>query len=209
MTKNKVLLVPFLLGFTAYGLPALAGEGHPAQVVEKYLIALKTDDFELAETDVSHLAVGESETVVTEDGRTIDILRTGDGLELYVDGVLQEMNLRESMHGEHPGMHREIEIICPDEDDCEPLVRISEEESVAHTNGGEKHVITREIRVECPDDNACSEETLWISEDGESIHLDDADGEVRVIRLHADHAGAASDGQDKKVIVIKRKAGSS
>ena len=47
---------------------------------EKIVIALKTDDFEIEKTDLSHLAVGDAETIVTESGRPIDMLRAEDGI---------------------------------------------------------------------------------------------------------------------------------
>ena len=69
---------------------------------QKMMIALKTDDFVLAETDVSELALGESQTIETENGQIIDILRTSDGVELYIDGALLEMDLvNEGLHKEH------------------------------------------------------------------------------------------------------------
>jgi hypothetical protein len=73
---------------------------------DKMVIALTTDDFELAETDVSDLGIGDSETIYTESGKTIDLLRTADGIEIYVDGELLELG---SLHGE--GHHEKVIII--------------------------------------------------------------------------------------------------
>ena len=42
----------------------------------------------VADTDISHLGVGDAETIYTESGKTIDLLRTEDGVEVYVDGEL-------------------------------------------------------------------------------------------------------------------------
>ena len=36
---------------------------------EKMIIAVKADDFELAETDISNLAIGESQTIETASGK--------------------------------------------------------------------------------------------------------------------------------------------
>ena len=52
------------------------------------VIALKTDKFELTETDISTLAIGEARTIETDSGSVIDILRTADGADIYVDGEL-------------------------------------------------------------------------------------------------------------------------
>ena len=57
----------------------LATTSVQAQSEEKMVIALKTDSFELAETDISTLAVAKAKTIETEDGGVIDILRTADG----------------------------------------------------------------------------------------------------------------------------------
>jgi hypothetical protein len=40
-----------------------------AQTWEKEVIALGTDDFELAETDISTLAIGEAQTIETGSGK--------------------------------------------------------------------------------------------------------------------------------------------
>ena len=50
-----------------------------AETQEKMVIALKTNDFELTETDISALAIGQSQTIETDSGQVIDILRTTDG----------------------------------------------------------------------------------------------------------------------------------
>ena len=82
-----------LLGgiFIIASFSAIAGDDADVVVEEKIVIALSTDDFELEETDLSHLAVGDAETIVTECGTTIDLLRTEAGIEVYVDGVLLDV----------------------------------------------------------------------------------------------------------------------
>ena len=88
-----------------------------AETEETMIIALKTDDFELMKTDISTLAIGESQTIETEGGKVIDILRTADGAEIYVDGELLEMDIdHEGLHQEH-SMTRHIEIICNDDEE--------------------------------------------------------------------------------------------
>lgn len=118
--------LPLVLG----ALPALAGDvGHDAHV-EKMVVALATDDFELAETDVSHLAVGEVETIHTESGQIIDILRTGDGLEIYVDGELVDAG-GPGLHEERRVVQKRVEVICDgDEVDCEEMVWTSDGEDL-------------------------------------------------------------------------------
>jgi hypothetical protein len=106
---------------------ALAG-GEPAhEVHEKIVVAISGDDFDLAETDVSHLGVGDAETIVTESGKTIDILRAENGIEIYVDGELMDAHGAMGAHKERHVIHKEIEIICDADDECEELVEIDED----------------------------------------------------------------------------------
>ena len=80
----------------------LAGTSVQAETEEKMIIALKTHEFELTETDISTLAIGEAQTIETESGKVIDILRTADGAEIYIDGELLDMDLHgEGLQEEH------------------------------------------------------------------------------------------------------------
>ena len=114
---------------------------------DKTVIALKTHDFELAETDISDLQVGELESVVTESGKTIDLLRTEDGVEIYIDGELLDMP---AMHGEHHDgkMHERVIIECEadEEEACtENMVHFSDGDmdfSELH-EAGEGHKVIR------------------------------------------------------------------
>ena len=102
---------------------ALAGETGEVVMDQKMVVALTTPHFEIAETDISHLAVGESETIVTDSGRTVDLLRTEDGVEVFLDGVKLDI----PMEGEEHVIHEEIEIHCDSDEDCETLTWISED----------------------------------------------------------------------------------
>jgi len=112
----------------------LAASSVQAETEEKLVIALKTDDFELTETDISALAIGEGQTIETESGKVIDILRTVDGAEVYVDGELLEMNFdHEGLHEEHM-VRKHVEIICDEDEEgtnCdEKLIWVSEDEDI-------------------------------------------------------------------------------
>jgi len=116
-----------------------------AQTREKVIIALETDDFELAETDISTLAIGEAQTIETDSGKIIDILRTNDGVEIYVDGELFEMNFNdEDLHEEHM-MTRHVEIVCDNGEECDENIMITNhdehEASELATADGERHKI--------------------------------------------------------------------
>lgn len=54
-------------------------------------IALKTDPFELAKTDISTLLVGESQSIETGSGNIIDVPRTADGFEIYSAGYYTDL----------------------------------------------------------------------------------------------------------------------
>lgn len=138
-----------------------------AQTPEKMVVALKTDDFNLSETDISTLAIGEAQTIETDSGRIIDILRTSEGAEIYVDGELIEMNFSHDDHtvpgwatedGGHVVIHKEVEVACHDEQDghCKnKLVLISGDEDIDleqlhkdHENGeGHKIIVIKKTLV--------------------------------------------------------------
>ena len=108
--------------FSSAVLALLAATSVQAESEEKMVIALKTGDFELLETDVSELVIGESQTIETDSGKVIDILRTTDGVELYIDGELLEMDFSDQgLHEEHM-VQKHVEIICSDEEDCDKNV---------------------------------------------------------------------------------------
>ena len=98
----------------------------------KMVVAVKTGDFERVETDISHLGVGDAETIHTESGKTIDLLRTQDGIEIYVDGELMDTGMGgdQGLHEDHHVIHKNVEIICESEDDCDEMVFMSEDEDI-------------------------------------------------------------------------------
>jgi hypothetical protein len=150
--------------FSSAVLALLATTSVQAGSEEKMVIALKTGDFELLETDVSELVIGESQTIETDSGKVIDILRTTDGVELYIDGELLEMDFSDQgLHEEHQGLHEEhivqkhVEIICSDEEDCDKNVFVVSgedfdfEELHGMHGDGENHkviVIKKEVIAE-------------------------------------------------------------
>ena len=149
---HKLSLILALAIFSVMTLPLSAGE--PAEQT-KMVIALNTDDFELAETDISDLAIGDSETIVTESGKTIDLLRTGEGVEIYVDGELLDAGLdgEEGLHEGHAVVHKKFEIICDAGEECEEMVWISDGDGADLEYGyGEGHheriiVIEEEVEI--------------------------------------------------------------
>lgn len=143
--------------FSSAVLALLAATSVQAGSEEKVVIALKTGDFELQETDVSELVIGESQTIETDSGKIIDILRTADGVELYVDGELLEMDFSgQGLHEEHM-VQKHVEIICDDEEECDKNVFVVSgedfdfEELHEMHGDGENHkviIIKKEVIVE-------------------------------------------------------------
>lgn len=127
--RNVTILFPVIV-LLALGSPlAQAGGDSEAVVEKKIVVAVSADDFELMETDVSHLGIGDAETIVTDSGKTIDILRTEEGLEIYADGELINAGAASDMglHEKHHIIHKRIEIECETEEECEELVWVSED----------------------------------------------------------------------------------
>jgi hypothetical protein len=178
---NRTLILTLAFTFLLSGAQAVCAGGDEADGQKQIVIALTTDEFELTETDISHLAVGEAETIRTGSGKTIDLLRTVDGVEIYVDGELLDMGLQGLGESVDPDViHKHIEIQCDDDsDECETWAWHSDGDIDLEALHGEEHgVIT--------------------------IHRGHADGEHEIsITEDVDvHAG----GHGRKIIVV-RKAG--
>jgi hypothetical protein len=189
---------------------------------EKMVIQLKTDDFEVAETDISHLAIGESETIVTASGKTIDLLRTTEGVEIYVDGALldlPDMNGDAGSNGKYQKIHKHMIIECEidgevdSEDACpEDMVFFPDGDldiDALQADGKAHKVIIDRVHSECfgDEDGECEDHMVWVSE-GEDLEFDELleEGEGhRVIRIHKSHDGGADvETEVEKVIIIEK-----
>jgi hypothetical protein len=181
--NNKIsTFVTLAIATLLYAGHAFAGEQ------EKIVIQLKTDDFELAETDISELGIGESETIVTESGKIIDLLRTPDGVEIYVDGELMDvpgMGSHDGHHGDSVNVHKSIMIECEVEGDEEIETSCAED---MHVLSGDGHKI-------------------WFSEN-ENIDLGtlhEAGEGHKIIRIHKSlDVDADVETIVKKVIIIEK-----
>lgn len=178
-------------------LVLLAATSVQAVAEEKMIIALKTDGFELTETDISSLAVGESQTIETDSGKVIDIIRTAAGAEIYVDGELLLTNL------DSEGLHKKlmikkhVQIICGSDEGCDKHVFILDDGDDINldwvTDDGDHVFIHKEIKLSCTDEEEgtnCGDKMVWISE-GEDMDLDG---------LHEMHLS----GEGHKIIVIRK-----
>lgn len=190
--------------FTLAAFALLATTSVLAENDYKMVIALKTDNFELTETDISTLAIGESKTIETDDGKVIDILRTADGVEIYVDGELLDINfddevLHEGLHEKHM-VRKHVKVICDDQEDCDNHVMIIADgvADSAHwiSEIGELVMLDKDIEFFCSDEEEgsdCRDHVMWIA-DGDDIDID-------IEALHELHMSDA----DHQVIVIKKK----
>jgi hypothetical protein len=126
---DKFLLLTMVAIFAWPVNFAFAGGADPVEE-EQIVIALSTDDFELAETDISGLAVGDAQTFMTDSGKQIDLLRTEEGVEIYVDGELIDAGLHgeHDLHEGHRVVHKHVEVICDTDEECEETVWISDDE---------------------------------------------------------------------------------
>jgi len=165
---------------------------------EKMIIALKTDGNEMVNTDISDLAIGEAKTIETDGGTVIDILRTADGAELYVNGELLEMEYEaEEIHGDHM-IRKHLEIICEDDEECnETEFIIAGDDSDMLTwvsEDGASVFINKDVEFSCTDDeegSSCTDKLVWVS----------GDDDVDIERIHEIHES----GDDHKVMVIRKK----
>jgi hypothetical protein len=217
--KQQIILFLALTILALVNLPIAAAGEDPATSGHKAVIALKTDDFEIAETDISDLQVGESETIVTDSGNVIDLLRTEEGVEIYVDGELLEMTFGDAsgVHGDHKTLHKRVEVVCESEDDCEETVWVSEDLDLEALPGadGEHQVIRKTITVECDSEEDCSRHKVWIGSgddiDMEALHEHgEAHGMVMIHGDEGEHVVSGADAElhgekhGKKVIIIKK-----
>ena len=152
--KNKLATCLALLALLCAPLSLQAGNDPKAAHGHEMLIALHTDEFDLHEADISHLAPGDVETIVTESGRTIDLLRTEEGVEIHIDGESLDIGglhgwaLHEDRHEEQHAVHERWEVICAndellDEECDEEVIVVPDSDLRIHGGHAERIVIVR------------------------------------------------------------------
>lgn len=190
----KQIILLLAAGFFVLSTSSVVAGEDPEKIVEKKIVvAVSTDDFELEETDLSHLAVGDAETIVTESGKTVDLLRTEDGIEIYIDGELVETG---GSHDENHIVHK-IKIICDeDEEDCGDLAAIPElvDIDVETLHKGERKVIVIKGDGEEWD-------VEMLPEGAHEVH-----GAVHIVKeLDGVELGELHEEHNREVIIIKKK----
>lgn len=193
---------------SVYALIAIAifatAPGH-ANDEKNLVVSIQTDSINLSGTDISSLAVGESKTIETESGQYIDLLRTVDAVEIYIDGELVDPHLTHDPEGEFHFISKHVEITCDDdhEGNCKERVLIHTKDedktsswSIEESDSGFAY---EEIEITCTDDgdeSDCAKRVVWITEGDEA--------ETDIELLHEEHL----DGKGHKLIVITSKTDS-
>ena len=129
--------------FTLLALTFLTSATVQAETREKVLVALETGDIELAETDISTLAIGEALTIEAQGGKLIDVIRTADGAEIYVDGELLEMKFHDADLHEGHMMSKHVEIVCDGDEEYDNNVFIVAGDGNESTDGHKVIVIEK------------------------------------------------------------------
>ncbi len=119
LTQKSFLITPVLFlisGFLFNGI-AFAEDGL------EMLIDIRTDDVRIEHMDISNLNTGDVETIYSEDGKIIDVMKTADGVEIFIDGEkldIPTLGLH-SLHGDgHDAKHIMVKLLCECEsgEDC-------------------------------------------------------------------------------------------
>lgn len=195
----------FGLTLTLFSASALAAESQ----TYRHHITVDVGDAEIIDADVSHLEPGASESFVTESGRMIDILRTQDGIELYIDGSLVESD------GPGDALARKIELLeerieggCAEDE-------VNEGANEGATDGTDVcgdfslaldgkdvnvFVMRRGIETVCDADGQC-EESEWVGTMDELADFEDLEHDTALLIESLEHAGKA--GGEHEVIVIR------
>lgn len=150
---NRQLTIPLLVLLPLLLVPGLAFAGSEHAM----LIDIDTDDFQIEQMDISHLEPGDTETIYTDDGRAVDILRTEQGIEIFVDG--EKLNLPSFAHPDHSvsGDHENhkvmVKIIC-ESDEAENCADEHHRIVSDHTDGdhGDAHEVIIIKKVEEQED---------------------------------------------------------
>lgn len=172
-----------VLGALLLNTPTQAGDsGHTT-----HLVRIAAGDSDIIEADISDLGLGESRSFVTESGRTVDILRVQEGIELYLDGELIEAGKLSAGLDDHLALHEEVltvECEAEAESNCSALI-----EDLAQAQADDMKVIIARHHVDeiCGQQGNC-DRSVWIDKDGDvTIDVDndahrEIDHEVIVIR---------------------------
>ena len=194
--KTKFSTLSLALLFTM----ASAGSAF-ADTAEQMIVKLKTNDFEIAATDIARLQVGEAETIFTDSGKTIDLLRTADGVEIYVDGEMldmPELSGNRVHAGDHTIMHKQIHV---------GFALDGEHETAAECADEMVYFSDRDSGCLSDEEGACAHHNVWITqgEDTGFGALHEAGDGHKIIRIHTSHDGDIDlESSFEKIIIIEK-----
>ena len=120
LSQTPFLLTSGLLLMSAFLLSSIAFAENQTEI----LIKVESEDVHVETMDISHLSTGDVETIYSEDGKTIDVMKTDTGIEIFIDGEkieLPSLDLNSSHEDSHKVKHITVSIHCESEadDDCE------------------------------------------------------------------------------------------
>lgn len=162
---------------------ALAGStlawADTAELHTEKVIAIDSGNGSLIELDVSDLQDGEAMEAIGEDGTRVDVIKSADGLELYVDGQLLDEFGRAMELASDKDLHM-IRTACDDEGETEQCAHVTAlvKEHLTLTDGED---ISKIIKIDCRSEDECMD-LAWIDElaQGSDIHVEH---DVKVIRI--------------------------
>ena len=194
--KNACMIVMILLAGIALNPTWAGGENYQAK------IKIIGDDFELDETDVSSLEVGESMTFYSDEGREILVTREDDGFDISIDG--ESLDLPRLVGGADGG-HHGIKVIkkqfmCDSDEECDhEFINIHEDTDMQLLHfAGDELALDIEVlhELHCDNEEDCDHAVkIWHDsgdmdfelEDSSVLDFTDEDGSNVIIikrRLH-------------------------
>lgn len=182
LLKTGLLLA--LLALSAWTLAATAGEPEIDRQVKLKILA----DDEMVDLDLSHLEVGESEQLYTENGKEIVALRTEEGFEIDVEGRDEPIVVKTGDHAYAFSLDHDCD---ESDDDCTHDVIVRKNVHVIHEDGEHEHGEGAHTMMFISEDGehhaVGGHANVWISGDAEG----DGEGDgMQVFRFNGGGEGA-------------------
>lgn len=156
---------------------------------ESHVVTVRTGDADLVEADVTDLQLGESLNFVTDSGRTVDILKAPEGLEIYLDGeLLNDVSPGELERKHEALLHERVEVECvrtdDGEDDCAERFAERLGDGLQHGVSPMAFVDEKVIEIVCDGEaNSDCDAHAWAVVDFDAeVTSESGDREVLVIR---------------------------
>lgn len=119
--KFSLAQKPFLILSALILLSGFAFNGAVvAEDQREMIIAIKTDAVRIEQLDISDLATGDVETIYSDDGKTIDVMKTAEGVEIFIDGEkldIPALGIHSTHDDGHEAKHIIMKLHCDSEAD--------------------------------------------------------------------------------------------